>query len=102
MIEAWQAWQPELAANRRDTHAHPELGMEEVRTSALVARYLEGLGIEVATGIGKLGVAATIRGSLPGQRVIGLRADMDAPPIEEATGKPRGVDDAGADACLRP
>lgn len=40
MIEAWQAWQPELAANRRDIHAHPELGMEEVRTSALVARYL--------------------------------------------------------------
>jgi hippurate hydrolase len=88
VIEAVQAWQPELAAIRRDIHAHPELGMEEHRTSALVARYLEGLGIEVATGIGKLGVVATIKGRLPGQRVIGLRADMDALPIEERTGKP--------------
>jgi hippurate hydrolase len=87
VLEAVRPWQAELAAIRQDIHAHPELGMEEERTSALVAEKLRW-GIEVQTGVGRLGVVGTIRGTLPGQRVIGLRADMDALPIPEATGLP--------------
>ena len=78
----------ELTAIRRDIHAHPEMGMEEVRTSALVAEKLRGWGIEVTTGIGRTGVVGTLRGSRPGQHTIGLRADMDALAIHETTGKP--------------
>ncbi|MGX9961995.1 M20 aminoacylase family protein [Roseomonas sp. F4] len=88
VIEGVKAWQAELAAIRQDIHAHPELGMEEVRTSALVAKQLRDYGVEVEEGIGRFGVVGTIRGTRPGQRVIGLRADMDALQIPEATGKP--------------
>ncbi|NKC32084.1 M20 aminoacylase family protein [Falsiroseomonas selenitidurans] len=88
VIEAVKAWQPALAAIRRDIHAHPEMGMEEVRTAALVARELRAMGVEVEEGVGRLGVVGTIRGTRPGQRVIGLRADMDALQIAEQTGKP--------------
>jgi hippurate hydrolase len=83
-----RVWQAELAAIRQDIHAHPELGMEEARTSALVAAELRKLGIEVAEGVGKFGVVGTIRGTRPGNRSIGLRADMDCLQIPEATGKP--------------
>jgi hippurate hydrolase len=79
---------PEMTAIRRDIHAHPEMGMEEARTSALVAEKLRGWGIEVTTGVGKMGVVGTLRGTRPGQHTIGLRADMDALAIPEATGKP--------------
>jgi amidohydrolase len=78
----------ELTAIRRDIHAHPEMGMEEVRTSALVAEKLKSWGIEVTTGVGRMGVVGTLRGTRPGQHTIGLRADMDALAIPEATGKP--------------
>ncbi|MGK7868372.1 M20 aminoacylase family protein [Falsiroseomonas sp. E2-1-a20] len=88
VIAAVQAWQPELAAIRQDIHAHPEMGMEEHRTAALVAARLRDWGVEVAEGVGRLGVVGTIRGTRPGQRVIGLRADMDALQIPEATGVP--------------
>jgi amidohydrolase len=72
----------ELTVWRRDIHAHPELGFEEERTSALVARKLQEFGCEVTTGIGKTGVVGTIRvGNNP--RSIGLRADMDALPMDE-------------------
>jgi hippurate hydrolase len=68
---------------RRDIHAHPELGYEEKRTSDLVAQKLEEWGIEVHRGLATTGVVGTLRrGS--GDRVIGLRADMDALPIHEA------------------
>ncbi|MBR0656559.1 M20 aminoacylase family protein [Plastoroseomonas arctica] len=95
VIDAVAAWQPELAAIRQDIHAHPELGMEEVRTSGLVATQLRDWGIETTTGVGKLGVVGTIRGTRPGQRVIGLRADMDALPIPEATGLPYASQNPG-------
>ncbi|MDP2824145.1 MAG: M20 aminoacylase family protein [Sulfuritalea sp.] len=73
---------PTLAGIRRDLHSHPELGYEEHRTSDLVANYLEGLGLTVTRGLGKTGVVATLHvGS--GSRAIGLRADMDALPVEE-------------------
>src|ERR1700722_7277627 len=76
----------ELTAIRRDIHAHPEMGLEETRTAALVARSLRAWGVEVTEGVGKTGVVGTIRGRLPGQRAIGLRADMDALAIAEQTG----------------
>ncbi len=76
----------ELTAIRRDIHAHPEMGLEEVRTAALVAEKLRGWGIEVTEGVGKTGVVGVVRGKLPGQRSIGLRADMDALAIPEQTG----------------
>jgi amidohydrolase len=77
---------PEITAIRRDLHAHPELGFEEERTSALVAKELRKLGIDVVEKIGGTGVVGTIRGSVAGTRSIGLRADMDALPIQEITG----------------
>ncbi|MFL5266348.1 MAG: M20 aminoacylase family protein [Stellaceae bacterium] len=74
----------ELTNWRRDIHAHPELGFEEQRTSDLVAQKLAQFGYEVFRGIGRTGVVGRLRvGSSP--RSIGLRADMDALPIEEAT-----------------
>ncbi len=85
-IDAIRAQLPELTAIRRDIHAHPEMGLEEVRTAALVAAKLREWGIEVTEGVGGTGVVGTIRGRLPGQRSIGLRADMDALAIIEATG----------------
>jgi amidohydrolase len=74
----------ELTEWRRDIHAHPELGFEETRTSELVARKLADFGCEVFRGIGKTGVVGRLRAG-NSQRSIGLRADMDALPIEEAT-----------------
>jgi len=79
----------DLAAIRQDIHAHPELGMEEARTAALVAAELHKLpGVEVTEGVGKFGVVATIAGKREGNRAVGLRCDMDALSIPEQTGKP--------------
>jgi hippurate hydrolase len=76
------AWHEEMTAVRRDIHAHPELGFEEVRTSGIVADKLREWGCEVTTGIAKTGVVGTIRvGNSPNS--IGLRADMDCLPMEE-------------------
>ncbi|MGG5817398.1 M20 aminoacylase family protein [Falsiroseomonas sp. HW251] len=88
VVEGVRAFAADLVAIRRDIHAHPELGMEEARTSALVAQELRSLGIEVTEGVGRFGVVGTIRGTRPGNRSVGLRADMDALQIPEATGKP--------------
>ena len=81
---------PELTAFRRDLHAHPELGFEEVYTSSRVAHALKLCGVdEVHTGIGKTGVVAVIKGQqphksvTPGRCLTGLRADMDALPMTE-------------------
>lgn len=75
---------------RRDLHAHPELQFEVHRTAAFVAQKLTEFGCdEVVTGIGKTGVVGVIKGQKQvSGRVIGLRADMDALPIEEETGAP--------------
>ncbi len=79
---------PEMTEWRRDFHQHPELGFEEVRTSAIVAAKLHDFGCdEVITGIAKTGVVGVIRGNGSSTRAIGFRADMDALPITEATGK---------------
>nr|WP_315237409.1 M20 aminoacylase family protein [uncultured Albidiferax sp.] len=76
---------PELTALRRDLHAHPELGYEEVYTAARVAQALELCGVdEVHTNIGKTGVVGIIRGrSNHSGKMVGLRADMDALPMTE-------------------
>lgn len=85
---------PELTAIRHDLHTHPELGFEERRTSQIVQRELSKLGIpfkasvggpEPSTGTGIIGV---IPATTPSPEAIGLRADMDALPILEETGKP--------------
>ena len=86
LLDALKDMQPGLAAIRQDIHAHPEIGMEEERTSALVAAKLKEFGLEVTEGVGKYGVVGSLKGRLPGQRAIGLRADMDALMIKEATG----------------
>jgi amidohydrolase len=76
----------EIAEWRRDFHAHPELLYDVHRTAASVAEKLKSFGCdEVVTGIGRTGVVGVIRGRKTGDKVIGLRADMDALPIEEAT-----------------
>ena len=77
IVERMVAW-------RHDLHAHPELAFQEVRTADLVARELAACGLSVRTGLGGTGVVGTLsRGDGP---AIGLRAHMDALPIQEATG----------------
>ncbi|PWE34324.1 amidohydrolase [Maritimibacter sp. 55A14] len=80
----------EITEWRRDLHANPELLFETHRTAGIVAEKLRGFGCdEVVTGIGRVGVVGVIRGrSDRSGKVVGLRADMDALPIEEATGLP--------------
>jgi amidohydrolase len=79
----------EITGWRRDFHAHPELQYDVHRTAAAVAEKLRSFGCdEVVTGIGRTGVVGVIRGRASGDKVVGLRADMDALPIEEATALP--------------
>ncbi|CAF3393704.1 unnamed protein product [Rotaria socialis] len=70
--------QTELTKIRQDIHAHPEMAMEEERTSSLVATKLNEWGLTVTKGVGQFGVVGTLTSSKPGTRSIGLRADMDA------------------------
>ena len=85
-IESIEQFHQELTTLRRDLHAHPEIGFQELRTSGIVAGSLEALGVdEVHRGIGKTGVVGVIRGKEhTSGRMVGLRADMDALPITEA------------------
>jgi hippurate hydrolase len=84
----------ELTEWRRDLHAHPELGFQETRTSDVVAAKLEAWGIEVTRGIARTGIVGTLRCGTS-RRAIGIRADMDALPIEEATGLPYASQNPG-------
>ena len=77
----------EIAAVRHDIHHHPELGFQEFRTSDLVAQRLEEWGYEVERGLGGTGVVGRLKRG-EGSRSLGLRADMDALPIQEETGLP--------------
>jgi hippurate hydrolase len=77
----------DLTEWRQDLHAHPELGFQETRTSDVVAAKLAEWGIEVTRGIARTGIVGTLRCGTS-RRAIGIRADMDALPIEEATGLP--------------
>lgn len=85
--DAVQRIEAHLIGVRRDIHAHPELGFEEVRTAGVVASELARLGISHRTGIGKTGVVGLIEGGRPG-KVLAIRADMDALPIQETSGLP--------------
>jgi hippurate hydrolase len=87
LVEALRLNEAQFIKIRHDIHAHPELGFAETRTSGLVAGQLREWGYEVTTGIGGTGVVGRLkRGN--STRAIGLRADMDALPIQEATGLP--------------
>jgi amidohydrolase len=93
----------ELAADmrevRRDLHRHPELAYGEKRTAAVVAKLLREWGIEVHEGIGKTGVVGVIAAGRA-DKAIGLRADMDALPIQETSGAPHASVNAGvAHSC---
>lgn len=77
---------PDLVAWRRDLHAHPEIAFQEHRTSAFVADRLRSFGLDVHTGLAGTGVVGVLRGG--SGPTIGLRADMDALPIEEVPGRP--------------
>ena len=84
---------PELVNWRRHLHAHPELAFQEKQTAAFVAEKLRGMGLEVHEGIGGTGVVGVLRhGNGP---MVGLRADMDALPITEATGLPYASKNTG-------
>ncbi len=79
----------EITAWRREMHAHPELRYDVHRTAASVVDRLKSFGCDdVVAGIGQTGVVGVIRGRKGGNKVVGLRADMDALPIEEETGLP--------------
>jgi amidohydrolase len=85
LVDEIVAMEAELTSWRRDIHAHPELGFEESRTADFVAAKLEEFGIQVFRGIGKTGVVGVLREGNE-TRAIGLRADMDALPIDEQNG----------------
>jgi amidohydrolase len=85
MLESARALQEQLTSWRRDIHMHPELGFQEHRTSRLVADELQAMGLRVKTGVGKTGVVGYIG---QGKPVIGIRADMDALPIQETNDVP--------------
>jgi amidohydrolase len=98
VVNRFAALAPTIAEWRRDLHAHPEILFDTHRTSALVADKLRAFGCdEVVTGLGRTGVVGVIRGrDTASGRVIGLRADMDALPIAEATGLPYASATPGA------
>jgi amidohydrolase len=83
-----EAFAGELTAIRRDFHAHPEIGFEERRTSGIVAELLSQWGVEVHRGLGGTGVVGVLKGRGDSGRRVGLRADMDALPMEEKTNLP--------------
>lgn len=88
LIPSIEAFAPEMTAIRHDLHAHPEIGFEEVRTSSIVAARLESWGIETHRGVGRTGVVGILHGKRGPGRRIGLRADMDALPMDEMTNLP--------------
>ncbi|HAU57149.1 MAG TPA: amidohydrolase [Comamonadaceae bacterium] len=93
-LSALQALSDEFTELRRDIHRHPELGYQEFRTSDLVAQRLASWGYRVTRGLGGTGVVGQlVRGT--GSKRLGLRADMDALPIQEATGLPHASCHAG-------
>ncbi|MBL0348395.1 amidohydrolase [Candidatus Villigracilis affinis] len=85
---------PYTQSLRRDFHVHPELGFREIRTSGIVAKELEALGLEVTKGVGKTGVVGLLEGAKPGPTLL-LRFDMDALPIHEETGAEYASQSAG-------
>ena len=83
-----EAMRPALVAARRDFHAHPELGFQEVRTAGIVARRLAELGYETQSGVGQTGVVGVLEGASTDGETLLLRFDMDALPIDEQVDVP--------------
>ncbi|MBR0794229.1 amidohydrolase [Bradyrhizobium jicamae] len=90
LVTALRAHEAEMIDIRHQIHRNPEVGFEENKTAALVADKLRSFGLEVTEGIAKTGVVATLKGRLPGQRAVGLRADLDALHIQEVPGRDYG------------
>jgi hippurate hydrolase len=89
IVNRFHDFADEIAAWRRDFHENPEILYDVHRTAGVVAEKLKAFGVdEVVTGIGRTGVVGIIRGNGSSGRTIGLRADMDALPMTEKTGKP--------------
>lgn len=84
-LEKARALEARMTAWRRDIHQHPELGFTETRTAQLVADTLRGLGIDVQTNVGRTGVVGRLGSGRP---AVGIRADMDALPVQEANDLP--------------
>lgn len=96
--------QDDLARLRRDLHREPEIGLDLPRTQERVLRELDGLGLEVSTGTGTTSVTAVLRGEGSGRdsaepRTVLLRADMDALPVQEATGLDFAATNGAMHAC---
>ncbi len=94
------AVQSKLTEWRRHLHQHPELGNREFKTAAYIVEQLQGLGLEIKTGIAKTGVVAILKGGKPGP-VIALRADMDALPVKERVNIPYASNDSGLYAAVK-
>ena len=90
LVTALKAHEPEMIDIRHQIHRNPEVGFEETQTAALVAKKLREFGLEVTEKIAKTGVVGTLKGRRPGQRAIGLRADLDALHIQEVPGRDYG------------
>src|SRR3546814_17567482 len=84
LAEPIVGWKSEIAAIRRDIHAHPELAYEEVRTADLVASKLASWGIPVHRGLGITGVVGIIKGQSQSEPAVGPRAELDALPMKAA------------------
>ncbi|MCQ9615880.1 M20 family metallopeptidase [Paenalcaligenes niemegkensis] len=96
LLNRLRQFQPELALIRQDIHRHPELGFAEHRTASIVSALLQQWGIEVHTGVGRTGVVGVLHGAAAASdRAVGLRADMDALPIQEQTQLPYESVNAG-------
>ncbi len=99
LIEALRQRDTEFIALRRDLHQHPELGLAETRTSQLIADRLQAWGYTVHRGLATTGVVGSLKRGC-GRKRLGLRADMDALPIQEATGRDwTSVHDGVMHAC---
>lgn len=99
MEDTIKSYHDDLRRIRRDLHKHPEPGFGEVRTSAIVAEYLEGIGLQAFSGVGKTGVIGVLEND-SSERSIALRADMDALPIhEESRFNHRSVNEGTMHAC---
>src|SRR3546814_13648894 len=83
LVESIVGWQADIAAIRRDIHAHPELAYEENRTADVIAGQLQAWGIETHRGLGTTGVVGIVHGKSPNGHAVGLRADIDALPMQE-------------------
>ena len=90
LVTALKRHEAEMISIRHQIHRNPEVGFEETQTAALVAEKLREFGLDVTEGIAKTGIVGTLKGKLPGQRAIGLRADLDALYIQEVPGRDYG------------